>query len=108
MLRNPAHIVFSNLLLAIRVLNLFASIAVLFSFIFSPSFKEFCFIYLVCVGVCVCVCVFMRRVVLFVLLRGFLHFDDSFSRCRNRSFENWNELKSLGLRVATKVALLVK
>ena len=104
MLRNPAHIVFSNLLLAIRVLNLFASIAVLFSFVFSPSFKEFCFIYLVCVGVCV----FMRRVVLFVLLRGFLHFDDSFSRCRNRSFENWNELKSLGLRVATKVALLVK
>ena len=104
LLRNPAHIVFSNLLLAIRVLNLFASIAVLFSFIFSPSFKEFCFIYLVCVGVCV----FMRRVVLFVLLRGFLHFDDSFSRCRNRSFENWNELKSLGLRVATKVALLVK
>lgn len=104
MLRNPAHIVFSNLLLAIRVLNLFASIAVLFSFIFSPSFKEFCFIYLVCVGVCV----FMRRVVLFVLLRGFLHIDDSFSRCRNGSFENWNELKSLGLRVATKVALLVK
>ena len=104
MLRNPAHIVFSNLLLAIRVLDLFASIAVLFSFIFSPSFKEFCFIYLVCVGVCV----FMRRVVLFVLLRGFLHFDDSFSRCRNRSFENWNELKSLGLRVAKKVALLVK
>lgn len=104
MLRNPAHIVFSNLLLAIRVLDLFASIAVLFSFIFSPSFKEFCFIYLVCVGVCV----FMRCVVLFVLLRGFLHFDDSFSRCRNRSFENWNELKSLGLRVATKVALLVK
>lgn len=104
MLRNPAHIVFSNLLLAIRVLDLFASIAVLFSFIFSPSFKEFCFIYLVCVGVCV----FMRRVVLFVLLRGFLHFDDSFSRCRNRSFQNWNELKSLGLRVATKVALLVK
>lgn len=92
MLRNPAHIVFSNLLLAIRVLNLFASIAFLFSFVFSPSFKEFCFIYLVCVGVCV----FMRRVVLFVLLRGFLHFDDSFSRCRNRSFENWNELKSLG------------
>lgn len=92
MLRNPAHIVFSNLLLAIRVLNLFASIAVLFSFVFSPSFKEFCFIYLVCVGVCV----FMRRVVFFVLLRGFLHFDDSFSRCRNRSFENWNELKSLG------------
>lgn len=104
MLRNPAHIVFSNLLLAIRVLDLFASIAVLFSFIFSPSFKEFCFIYLVCVGVCV----FMRRVVLFVLLRGFLHIDDSFSRCRNRSFENWNELKSLGLRVATKVALLIK
>lgn len=104
MLRNPAHIVFSNLLLAIRVLDLFASLAVLFSFIFSPSFKEFCFIYLVCVGVCV----FMRRVVLFVLLRGFLHFDDSFSRCRNRSFENWNELKSLGLRVATKVALLIK
>lgn len=104
MLRNPAHIAFSNLLLAIRVLDLFASIAVLFSFIFSPSFKEFCFIYLVCVGVCV----FMRRVVLFVLLRGFLHFDDSFSRCRNRSFENWNELKSLGLRVATKVALLIK
>ena len=104
MLRNPAHIVFSNLLLAIRVLDLFASIAVLFSFIFSPSFKEFCFIYLVCVGVYV----FMRRVVLFVLLRGFLHIDDSFSRCRNRSFENWNELKSLGLRVATKVALLVK
>lgn len=104
MLRNPAHIVFSNLLLAIRVLDLFASIAVLFSFIFSPSFKEFCFIYLVCVGVCV----FMRRVVLFVLLRGFLHIDDSFSRCRNGSFENWNELKSLGLRVATKVALLVK
>ena len=63
-----------------------------FSFVFSPSFKEFCFIYLVCVGVCV----FMRRVVLFVLLRGFLHIDDSFSRCRNRSFENWNELKSLG------------
>lgn len=92
MLRNPAYIVFSNLLLAIRVLNLFASIAVLFSFAFSPSFKECCFIYLVCVGVCV----FMRRVVLFVLLRGFLHFDDSFSRCRNRSFENWNELKSLG------------
>ena len=92
MLRNPAHIVFSNLLLAIRVLNLFASIAILFSLVFSPSFKEFCFIYLVCVGVCV----FMRRVVLFVLLRGFLHFDDSFSRCRNRSFENWNELKSLG------------
>ena len=53
MLRNPAHIVYSNLLLAIRVLNLFASIAVLFSFVFSPSFKEFCFIYLVCVGVCV-------------------------------------------------------
>lgn len=94
MLRNPAHIVFSNLLLAIRVLDLFASIAVLFSFIFSPSFKEFCFIYLVCVGVCV----FMRRVVLFVLLRGFLHIDDSFSRCRNGSFENWNELKSLGAR----------